>query len=419
MRDPASPAVRPRLIALTGNPNSGKSTVFNALTGLRQRVSNYPGVTVERKEGRIRFDDGSVASVVDLPGTYSFVPTSLDERITVDVLLGKGSYSAPPDLVVCVVDANSLERNLYLVSQIIDREIPVVVALNMIDVAKRRGSTVNAKSLQRELGVPVIPMVASRGKGIPELKQILLSPSPPGGNTRRWKLPEPMARECEELSALLRTRHELTESEAIHEALVLLSPSTATHRPSDQYDPEVIARARSGQRRLEFLDIDPQSAAVSARYGWVQQITLRTIERVPRRGMTRSDRIDWLLTHRIWGVVIFLAVMALIFQSIFSWAMIPMEMITIGFDWIGQQMSSLLPPGDVRDLLVNGALAGVAAVVTFLPQIMLLFFFLGILEDTARGSWQQGRSTARRTGLSPSLSRRSSVAARVSPSIRC
>jgi len=398
MRDPAAPIVRPRLVALTGNPNSGKSTVFNALTGLRQRVSNYPGVTVERKEGRLRFDDTSTATLVDLPGTYSLSPTSIDERIAVETMLGTEAYDARPNLVICVVDANSLERNLYLVSQIIDREIPVIVALNMIDIARRRGTTVDAKSLERELGVPVVPMVANKGEGIHELKTVLSYGIPAEGKARKWMMPEPMARECGELSSILQTRHHLDEPEAFHEALGLLtSPDTLPER-SDRYDPALVAQIRSIRKKLDFLEIDCQSSVVSARYKWVRQLSLRSIQRVPHPGMTKSDRLDWILTHRIWGVVIFLGIMALMFQSIFSWAMVPMGAIADGFDWLGAQATAALPPGDLRSLLVNGGLAGVAAVATFLPQIMLLFLFLGILEDSgymARAAYVMDRLMGR------------------------
>jgi ferrous iron transport protein B len=398
MRDPAAPVIRPQLVALTGNPNSGKSTVFNALTGLRQRVSNYPGVTVERREGRLQFHDGSSATLLDLPGTYSLSATSIDERIAVQAMLGNQSYEARPDVVVCVVDANSLERNLYLVSQIIDREIPVVVALNMIDVARRRGTTVNVKSLEHELGVPVVPMVANSGEGISELKEVLSRGVPAPGRARQWVMPEPMARQCGELSAILQRKHHLSEVEAFHEALDLLTSSEALLERSDRYDPELVAPIRSAHKKLDFLDIDRRSLAVSARYEWVRELCARSIERVPHPGMTRSDRLDWILTHRIWGVVIFLGIMMLMFQSIFSWAMLPMDAITAGFDWLSREVTGVLPPGDLRDLLVNGALAGVAAVVTFLPQIMLLFLFLGILEDSgymARAAYVMDRLMGR------------------------
>ncbi|MGB5873706.1 MAG: ferrous iron transport protein B [Bacteroidota bacterium] len=398
MRDPAAPTVRPRLVALTGNPNSGKSTVFNALTGLRQRVSNYPGVTVERREGRLQFDDTSSATLVDLPGTYSLSPTSIDERIAVEAMLGNEAYGARPDIVICVVDANSLERNLYLVSQIIDREIPVVVALNMIDVAGRRGTTVDVRSLERELGVPVVPMVANKGEGVSELKDVLSCGVPARGKSRQWMMPEPMARECGELSTILQTKHHLSEAEAFHEALELFtSPDTLLER-SDRYDPALVAHIRSTHKKLDFLEIDCQSSVVTARYKWVRQLSFRSTERVAHPGMTKSDRLDWFFTHRIWGVVIFLGIMGLIFHSIFSWAAVPMEAISAGFDWLGKQVTAALPPGDLRDLLVNGALAGVAAVVTFLPQIMLLFFFLGILEDSgymARAAYVMDRLMGR------------------------
>ena len=159
-----------RYIALVGNPNSGKTTVFNALTGLRQKVGNYPGVTVEKKEGRVLFENGSEATLLDLPGTYSLTATSPDEQIATDVLLGRAPQTPHPELVVCVVDASNLERGLNLVSQIIDRQFPLVVALNMVDVATQQGISINVPVLERELGVPVVPMVARKEQGVTELK---------------------------------------------------------------------------------------------------------------------------------------------------------------------------------------------------------------------------------------------------------
>lgn len=371
-----------RLVALVGNPNSGKTTLFNALTGLRQKVGNYPGVTVEKKEGRVTLHDGHEITMLDLPGTYSLNPTSPDERIATDILLGKASHTPTPDLVVCVVDASNLERNLYLVSQLLDRQLPVIVALNMIDVAEEMGVHIDVDVLARELGVPVIATIANKGIGINELKSAIARSDIPVQRQRRWRMPALVEEEATELVGLLQHHHKLSEPVAFHEALALLTAPESLEEHSDRYAPELLAHVRKDHERLSFMGIDRQSVVIESRYEWIKHVCARAVSYDAQPEITWSDRIDRVVTHRVWGFVIFLAIMAIMFQSIFTWAAIPMEWIGDGFDWLGSLARQTLPPGDLRDLIVNGALAGVAAVVTFLPQILFLFFFLGILEDT-------------------------------------
>lgn len=380
----AAPAttLRTLRVALIGNPNSGKTTLFNALTGLRQKVGNYPGVTVEKKEGRILFDDGSEASLLDLPGTYSLTANSPDETIATDILLGRASHTEPPEIVVCVVDASNLERNLYLVSQIIDRHLPVVVALNMIDVAQSEGISINVKDLEVQLGVPVVPAIATKGVGVNELKAAIASATPVNGRIRQWLMPEPVEKECEELVRLLQDNHQLSRPVAFHEAIELLTSDTALLDHADRYSPELIEHVKKDHTKLDFLGIDRHSVFVESRYEWIKTICSRAVIRSGRSEENLSDRIDRVVTHKAWGFVIFFALMAVMFQTIFTWATVPMELIGNGFDWVGQHVIAFMPAGDLRDLIVNGALSGVAAVVTFLPQILFLFLFLGLLEDT-------------------------------------
>jgi len=382
MKDPIPVEARVRNIALIGNPNSGKTTVFNALTGLRQKVGNYPGVTVEKKEGRIEFEDGSEASLLDLPGTYSLTANSPDEEVATDVLLGRASHMPTPELVVCVVDASNLERNLYLVSQIIDRRLPVVIALNMMDVAKGAGLEIDTKLLERRLRVAVVPTVASKGIGIPELKHAIAQTKESNGRSRQWRLPEPVEKECEELVGMLRERHQLTEPIAFHEALSLLTSHPSALEQMDQFAPELIAHVKVDHQKLDFLGIDCQSVVVESRYAWLKSTCEDVVTQKYRSDMSTSDKIDRVVTHKVWGFIVFLGLMCIMFQSIFAWATLPMEWIGAGFDWLGHQVTLYMPPGDLRDLLVSGALAGFASVVTFLPQILFLFFFLGLLEDT-------------------------------------
>ncbi|MBI4535879.1 MAG: ferrous iron transport protein B [Ignavibacteriae bacterium] len=371
-----------RNIALIGNPNSGKTTLFNALTGLRQKVGNYPGVTVEKKQGRMIFNDDTEASLLDLPGTYSLTANSPDEKVATDILLGRLAHTATPELVVCVVDASNLQRNLYLVSQIIDRHLPVIIALNMIDVAEEEGVSIDVQALEHELGVKVVPTVATKGIGIPELKHAIAITHEATGKARQWHMPEPFERECNELIGLLQHHHKLSDPVAFHEAIMLLTTNAAVREHIDRYDPELLAHVRKDHERLDFLGIDRQSVIVESRYQWINNICARCITQTYQKEMSLSDKIDMVLTHKMWGFAIFIALMTLMFQTIFSWATVPMNLIGEGFDWFGRQATLLIPPGDLQDLIVNGAIAGVAAVVTFLPQILFLFLFLGLLEDT-------------------------------------
>jgi len=373
---------RLRHIAIIGNPNSGKTTLFNALTGLRQKVGNYPGVTVEKKEGRIVFDDGSEAVLLDLPGTYSLTANSPDEKVATDILLGRVDYTPLPELVVCVVDASNLERNLYLISQIIDNHLPVVIALNMFDVAKREGLIIDVQKLSAELGVKIIPTVGSKSVGIEELKAAIARHVEPSRKSRQWILPEPVQRECDELKGMLQTMHHLAEPLAFHEAIVLLTSTAALSEHNDRYAPELIDHVKKDRLQLEKLGIDRNSIVVESRYEWIKRVCTSSVVSQRQNTNTTSDKIDRVLTHKIWGFVIFIGLMAVMFQAIFSWANVPMLMIGDAINWMDSQIMQAMPAGDLRDLLVNGAIAGVGAVVTFLPQILFLFLFIGFLEDT-------------------------------------
>jgi ferrous iron transport protein B len=371
-----------RHIAIIGNPNAGKTTLFNALTGLRQKVANYPGVTVEKKEGRIIFDDGGEAILLDLPGTYSLTANSPDERIATDVLLGRVKHTPLPELVICVVDASNLERNLYLISQIIDNHLPVVIALNMMDVAERDGLKIDVKRLSAELGTKVIPTVGSKLVGIEELKDAIAGHIEPSLRSRQWILPEPVQKECDELKSLLQQMHRLSEPIAFHEAIVLLTSPSALSQHDDRYAPELIEHVRKDHQKLDLLGIDRHSVVVESRYEWIKRVCSTVVVSHRRNGMSASDKIDQILTHKVWGFVIFIGLMTIMFQAIFSWANIPMELLGNGFNWVGAQVVTIMPAGDLRNLIVNGAIAGVGAVVTFLPQIIFLFLFIGFLEDT-------------------------------------
>ena len=276
-------------VALVGNPNVGKTTLFNQLTGLRQRVANFPGVTVERKAGTLT--GAPHVEVVDLPGTYSLTPKSLDEQITYEVLVGKRETS--PDLVVCVVDAGNLERNLYVASQVIDLGFPMVLALNMIDAAEENGLTVDAPALEKELGVPVIPVVASRGKGIEELKQQILVPPRPA-QSYRWKLMDAVEAKIPDLSKQLHEEVPQVRSEHIRmEVLCALAEDKALDAWSTQA-PEFVGRIKNLREEFAERGIAWRHAEVSGRYAWLGPIVSKSVQRV-QEPATLSDRIDAVL----------------------------------------------------------------------------------------------------------------------------
>ncbi len=379
-------AARAFWVVLTGNPNCGKTTLFNALTGLRAKVGNYAGVTVERKEGPLLgAPPGRPVTILDLPGTYSLSPQSLDEQIVRDVLLARLPEVRPPDLVVVVVDASNLERNLYYATQVVELGYPTLIALNMVDVARDNGLKVDAAGLARRLGVPVFPLVASTREGAPALRAEILrlagQPSAPL-NPRPGldSLPPTLERE---LVALCDPRlNAAPPARARAEALLLVCDEPNLAHNARFHHPGMEAAVQAARQRLEAAGVDWRTAAIEGRYQLARALhDAAVVSRLPL-GESTSDRLDRIFTHKVWGSLIFFALMALMFQSIFTFAQVPMDLLEVGFGWLGRQVGTLLPPGDLRSLLVDGVIAGVGAVVVFLPQICLLFLFLGLLEDT-------------------------------------
>jgi ferrous iron transport protein B len=373
-------------IALTGNPNCGKTTVFNALTGLRAKVGNYAGVTVERKEGKLLHAPPHIkAHILDLPGTYSLSPQSLDEQISRDVLLNRLDEIPAPAAIVVVVDASNLQRNLYYATQVIELAYPTVLALNMMDVAEQNGHCIDVPKLQQILGIPVVPLVASTGKGLPELRGVLielLEGADAATPQRFCKLPDILEREAEALAvSLAETFHE-RRAQAAAEALLLLGSERALASSRQHYPAGIEQAVGEARQRLEKAGIDWRGAVIEGRYAQVSAIQQTVSTTESRPGDTFSDRLDRILTHRLWGTAIFLILMALMFQSIFTLAHWPMEALQAGIDWLGGTVATLIPRGDLNSLLVDGVIAGVGAVVIFLPQILLLFLFIGFLEDT-------------------------------------
>ena len=393
--------MKPFTVVLTGNPNCGKTTLFNALTGLRGRVGNYAGVTVERKEGSLTGADARFpVTILDLPGTYSLSPQSPDEQIARDILFQRAADVPAPDLVVVVVDASNLQRNLYFATQVIELGHPTLLTLNMVDVARDQGHDIDTDALSKALGVPVIPMVASQGEGLEPLRHFIRSQASSPGTRhvipREFnELPEAFGREAQAIETALERHFPHRSRLAAAEALLLLSDERAL--PTDKtntdgntngntantrYPSALIEQVLSARRRLEAAGVDWRSTAIEARYARLFAIEQHVTRETPPPDELLSDRIDRVVTHRVWGPLIFVTVMALMFQSIFWLAQYPMDGIEAAVDALAQWVGSSMPPGDLNDLITRGAIAGVGSVVIFLPQICLLFLFIGLLEDT-------------------------------------
>jgi ferrous iron transport protein B len=398
-------------VALAGNPNSGKTTIFNALTGLRQKVANYPGVTVEKKTGRCRLPNGSVANIIDLPGTYSLISRSPDEQVAMEVLRGMRSDSAPPDAVIVVVDASNLQRNLYLVSQMIELGRPLVIVLNMMDIAERRGLHISPERLEKQLGVPVIPVVGHKRQGIDSLKKAILqarvAPMPD------WPLPQEMREEVALVGSALSNHSDQQsrgQSAAIAERLLI---GDRARDLNDIWTREPIASLlNNANGRLSALGIDPMQADIEAHYQWIDSVASASLipacERLIGSGPlidpaapprpTLTERVDAILVHKFWGLLIFALIMGTLFVTIFWLAQPIMDAMQNGILVIGHWLTHALPEGPLKSLLNAGVIAGVGTVISFVPQIALLFMFLAILEDTgylARAAFLMDKLLAR------------------------
>jgi ferrous iron transport protein B len=397
-------------VALVGNPNTGKTTLFNALTGMRQRVANFAGVTVERVEGSYRAPDGRRVTVLDLPGSYSLSAHTPDEAIALDVLLGRAADVELPEVVVVVVDAHNLERNLFLVSQLLELGRPLVVALNQIDAAEADGVRIDVVELINELGVTVVPTVATKGEGIDRLRHAIARAESLPTPSRKFRLPDVAADAIAPVERALEGQG-FTRPQAELEALMLLSTASSqflvpgfeqgAHRQGIG-NPELGAALKRAQADLEHAGQNPASMEAELRYRWITGVVQRTVTQASfRRARSTTDRVDAVLLHRVWGPLIFVAVMALMFQAIFAWAQPLMDAVEGVLGGIGGAVGALLPPGDLRSLIVDGVIAGVGSVLVFLPQIAILFLFIGILEDSgymARAAFIMDRYM-RRVGL--------------------
>jgi ferrous iron transport protein B len=375
-------------IALAGNPNAGKTSLFNALTGLRQKVANYPGVTVERKEGFWHLSpDLPAAQLIDLPGLYSLDANSIDEQIARDVITGRLASVPRPDCIIVVVDATNLERNLYLATQLLEIGRPLVVALTMIDLAARRKLEIDTARLSDALGVPVVPVVATQRQGLDALAEAVLNAAESRPPAVGWHLSAEAEREIAALALVaadgdgthegVETDFEKEESARRYGALVELYAEELPEATEERQAMIAAARARLAEGNPRWWQ-EP----LLARYEWIESVARGTVRDHKPGRTSRTDRIDRFVTHKFFGPLILLFVMLVVFQTIFSWAQLPMDLIDGGFGKLGEFVRASMPPGLLTDLLVDGVIAGVGGVLVFLPQILLLFFFVSLLEDS-------------------------------------
>ncbi|MGD9895550.1 MAG: ferrous iron transport protein B [Candidatus Methylacidiphilaceae bacterium] len=375
-REPARLA-EPTNIALVGNPNSGKSTLFNALTGLRQKVANYPGVTIEKKIGFFFDLHGRKCQLIDLPGTYSLSPSAPDEEITCEILFGARPDTPVPDAVICVVDATHLERSLYLVAQVLDLGLPAIVILNMMDLLEEGGDRLDVAALASKLGCPVIPCQASRRKGLIELRAALsreLSPSHPICRQVPARVEESLARISADFP------EERVERKALC-ALVLGAPDpqrlaellAVTH---------LLPSLREEQKRLEREMPDWRQQTIALRQQEIHGIASGVFQKSPMMVRTMTDWLDRWVTHPLGGWLIFLGIMGTMFLAVFEMGAAPKDAINSLFLALAARIEKVFPAGDLRDLLTQGVIGGAGNVIVFLPQILVLFFFLGLLEDS-------------------------------------
>jgi ferrous iron transport protein B len=360
-------------IALVGNPNSGKTSLFNSLTGLNQKVSNFPGVTVDKKTGVTKLSDTLIANVIDLPGTYSLYPKRHDEWVTYRVLLNQDK-EVTADIILLIADASNLKRNLLFCSQIIDLKIPVVIALTMMDLAKKKNIQIDIDGLERELGVPVIAVNPRKNKGIIQLKKTLELTA-----DNLYKTP---ARDFIDSKILAQQAIKSTKD---------LMPEISDYRAIHYLiNHENFFLDQATQEQIERIEVDnkfnsakTQAEEIMLRYGKIKNVMQHTVvEADPLQKALFTEKLDNILLHRFWGYAILLTVLFLLFQSIFWMAQFPMDAIEWSFSKAGGWLGQILPVSWFSDLLINGVLAGLSGIMVFVPQIVILFGLITLLEDT-------------------------------------
>jgi ferrous iron transport protein B len=373
-------------VALAGNPNSGKTTLFNELTGSRQHVGNYPGVTVEKKEGTY-VREGFRLHIVDLPGTYSLTAYSLEEVVARDFLVDQ-----KPEVVINIVDASNLERNLYLAIQFLEMGIPICIALNMIDVAKKRGIKVDVSKLSSLLGVPVIPTVARTGKGKKELMHSAAQIMHADNELAPLKISygTDIDQALLTMEVEIKAGNFLTDTyQARWIALKYMENDEQILSKGKKVNPELASRLEAvvrsvSQHLLSTLDTYPEAMIADQRYGYIKSILKRGVihHKYDQNRLYSSDRIDKVITNRFLGPIIMLAVIAGLYHFTFTYSELPVSWLESFFGWLGSILSAALPAGLLKSLIVSGIIDGVGGVLGFVPLIMFMFFGIAILEDS-------------------------------------
>lgn len=366
---PAGQPYKVAKIALIGNPNSGKSSLFNHLTGLNQKVGNFPGVTVDKKTGLTLLTPGLRAQVIDLPGTYSLYPKSLDEKVIIDLLHDKKAETYP-DILVITADASNLKRNLLLFTQLVDLKIPAVLALNMMDVAEKHGIKIDLAELHHELGVPIVPINARNGSGLAALKILLtqqLEPPKPSF----FQIPDDLLVMVRQIRYYFELSNDYLALHYAHQyaKLSFLSEDDKT------YIADLV-------KKYGFSSNAQQAAETIARYTTINGLLLDAMQVTKAENNEQfSNKVDQVLTHKVFGYLIFFGILFLMFQAIFAWAAYPMNLIDGGVAALNGWVHTLAQ-GPLIDLLTDGVLAGLGGVLIFIPQIALLFAFISVLEET-------------------------------------
>jgi ferrous iron transport protein B len=357
-------------IALLGNPNSGKSSLFNHLTGLNQKVGNFPGVTVDKKTGLSKINQQLVAEVIDLPGTYSLYPKSLDEQVVFD-FLNSPNDAQYPDFLIVVVDVSNLKRNLLLFTQVRDLGFPVILALNMLDIAERSGIQIDVEALKKELGVPIVTLNGRNGDGVDLLKTAIACPvhNVPATFLDFSKFAPAVVKEIKEKFRIkndyfaLQLAHRYREVESLSEN-----------------EKKIIEEINT---RHGFDSLLLQSKETVSRYEVIHKIISKVEKKEnSEQRERRSSKIDKILTHKVWGYVIFFLLLFLIFQAVFTWASVPMDLIDHGIANLNDWLKNILPEGPLVNLLTEGLIAGLGGILIFIPQIAILFAFIAILEES-------------------------------------
>ena len=356
-------------IALAGNPNSGKTTLFNALTGLKQKVGNYPGITVEKKTGKAILSEKVLAEIIDLPGTYSLFPKSMDEQVAQQTLCNNDNEDYP-DVTVVIADATNLRRSIFLLTQIIDLNMEVVLALNMVDIATKKGIVVDVNLLSRELGIPVVAINARKGKGIVALKEIII-------DSIDKKPKFPFLEVAKLFKGVIEQANKIRGVENNFASFMALC--------KQKLSGEIDNRCALNQlcKKEEIIPERAQAKETVKRYAQIDKVIKSTVKKgTPIGKYMLTKKIDDVLIHPIFGYVVFLSILFLLFQAVFSWSAYPMELIDELFTNLQQFTVDSMPKGMLNDLVVNGILAGLGGIVIFVPQIAFLFAFIAFLEDT-------------------------------------